>query len=114
VDDGYSMDSDFHAAVDISEHEELKIEMALCHESQLQEWLPWREGKEFPGREECKEQLKERHEKTKFRYNESGKGAMEFFRFTHWAKRPTEKDLEILFEKYKISECGKAFLTAEL
>lgn len=110
VDDGYSMGTECHVAVDITDFLETKFDMALCHESQLQEWLPWRSNEELPTLAEAREQLKKRHEKSNKRYKSDDNVAREFYCFTRWGKIPSLEDVGILFDRYDLTVPGKEYL----
>ncbi|MHC4872910.1 MAG: PIG-L deacetylase family protein [Planctomycetota bacterium] len=111
VDDVYAAEQDWHVTADITEvYEETKVNMALCHESQIFEWLPWNGGREVPSAAEFKEIFRQRHSMVNSRYGMEDNVPREFFRFTKWGKNPSEQDMETIFPGCQISEAGKAFL----
>lgn len=105
VDDIYAKEQGYDVALDISAVYPLKERMALCHESQVFEWLPWNGGNPPPTREEFLARFRERHRAINRRYGfRDEETPREFFRFTFWGRRPTRADLERLFPGGELSE----------
>jgi LmbE family N-acetylglucosaminyl deacetylase len=107
VDDVYAKEQGYDVAVDISGEYARKEQMALCHESQVFEWLPWNGGNERPSRDEFLAKFKERHRSTNRRYGLPEDTPREFFRFTFWGRRPTAGDIDRLFSEGTLSEAGR-------
>ncbi len=100
VADNYSRETAFDIRQDISEVYESKLEMALCHESQVFEWLPWTGGREIPlSREQVIKEFQERHENINHRQGIADGVKSEFFRITRWAREPENGELERLFPR---------------
>lgn len=98
VDDGYAKEIDYDVALDISSVYETKERMALCHESQVFEWLPWNKGLPTMTRETYLESFKERHRLINRRYGFADVDTpREFFIFTRWGRAVKPEDVELLF-----------------
>ena len=97
VDDTYACEKMYDFLVDISDVYETKVKMALCHESQIFEWLPWNSGSEKDvTSEQFKENFKKRHISVNERYGNDNNVPREYFRLTRWGK--TKNKEEILSE----------------
>jgi LmbE family N-acetylglucosaminyl deacetylase len=87
VDDSYAVGGEYDFALDISDVYEKKLAMALCHRSQIFEWLPWSSGEDKPLSEnKFKARFRERHESVNKRYGKGLKKPREYFRITRWGK----------------------------
>jgi LmbE family N-acetylglucosaminyl deacetylase len=83
---------------DVSKVYDAKLDMALCHESQVFEWLPWTGGRDTPmTRDEVAERFKLRHQLVAQRYNCDDGKPSEFFRVTRWGRAAEDGELERLF-----------------
>jgi LmbE family N-acetylglucosaminyl deacetylase len=112
VDDPYAKEQAYDVAVDISGVYARKERMALCHESQIFEWLPWNGRREPPARDEFLARFRERHSEINRRYGLAEDTPREFFRFTFWGRRPTAGDVEWLFPGATVSETGQTLLAS--
>lgn len=110
VDDAYARESGYHVAVDVDDVYEIKERMAMCHESQVFEWLPWNGERPAPSTEEFRALLRARFGETSARYDRDDDAPREYFRLTRWGKNPTREDLERLFSKFDLSESGEKAL----
>lgn len=100
VDDTYACEQMYDFSVDISEVYESKVKMALCHESQIFEWLPWNSGSETNITcEQFKDNFKKRHTLVNERYGNDNNSLREYFRFTSWGKK-TDKEKALSELKY--------------
>ena len=98
VDDGYSEEAVFHVRQDVRETYERKLEMFLCHESQVFEWLPFTYGYDRAwDRDEVRAHLAKRHQKMNERYGQSDDIPSEYFRITRWARNPRPGEIERVF-----------------
>jgi len=105
VDDPYAFSEKqpFHVAVDISAVYERKEEMALCHASQIFEWLPFTDGRDSAiSEEEWRKLFRQRHINVNQRYDRETETPREFFRFTTWGRRIEQNDLNRLFQGEEI------------
>lgn len=100
VDDDYGNEKKYDFAVDISGVYETKIKMALCHASQVFEWLPWINGREkVISEEEFKHDFRERHASVNLRFGQDDSVPREYFLITRWGKIADSKDVSIIFIK---------------
>ena len=91
VDDVYACENGYDSAVDIADVYEEKVAMALCHESQIYEWLPWNGGsEEFITESEYRMRFRKRHTLVNQRYGLDDSRPREYFKFTQWGKRVDE------------------------
>ncbi len=97
VDDPYAGGGHYDLALDITETYKDKVEMSLCHESQIFEWLPWTSGESSPTKEEFKEKFRLRHTNINKRYGCDDSSPREFFRFTNWAQKAEKNVTDKLF-----------------
>ncbi len=97
VDDVYACERGFDACCDISGVYELKQKMAMCHRSQIFEWLPWVDGKTPPTELEAVERFAQRHWETNERYGFTDGLPREFFRFTQWGRTPAPEEIRLIF-----------------
>jgi LmbE family N-acetylglucosaminyl deacetylase len=89
VEDSYAGEGNFDFSIDIKDDiYESKIQMALCHKSQVFEWLPWNlDGIEKTISEtEFRESFRARHSKINKRYSRDDLIPREYFRVTRWGK----------------------------
>jgi LmbE family N-acetylglucosaminyl deacetylase len=83
---------------DISSVYDTKLQMAMCHESQVLEWLPWTGGRDTPMTPgEAAERFALRHKLVAERYGYADAAPSEFFRVTRWGRAPEAGELERLF-----------------
>jgi hypothetical protein len=74
--------------------------MALCHRSQVFEWLPWTDGKEKPITEqEWRGTFVERHRQLNRQHGFQDDTPSEFYRVTRWGRKPKEGEIERIFPK---------------
>lgn len=99
VDDAYNQSTQADIAQDISSVYELKLQMSLCHRSQVLEWLPFVNGEENITEQDWIERFKKRHLNVNQRYNIEGETPHECFRVTRWGRQPKEGELEKLFPR---------------
>lgn len=89
VDDSYAGEGGFDFSIDLTDDiYEHKIKMALCHQSQVFEWLPWNfNGVETTITEaEFRESFRNRHSTINKRYANDDRVPREYFRMTRWGK----------------------------
>jgi LmbE family N-acetylglucosaminyl deacetylase len=100
VDDFYHGTTQADIRQDISSVMETKLSMALCHRSQVLEWLPF-VSREDPITEAMYEQrFQDRHLAINQRYGASDDVASEYFRITRWGRAPRQGELETLFPQW--------------
>lgn len=99
VDDIYACESGYDVRQDISEVYDLKTNMALCHESQIFEWLPWTRREPAPTREQWLNGFRTRCLEMNRRYGCADKVMSEYFRITRWGRAPRDGELERLFPR---------------
>lgn len=100
VDDTYACERRFHVRQEITEVYERKLEMALCHRSQIFEWLPWAGGIEGEyTAEDFAAEFRRRHEGANARYGREDGVCSEYFRVTRWGRAPAEGELERVFPR---------------
>ena len=109
-DDLYACENGFDVALDISAVYAQKQRMALCHESQIFEWLPWNGMKTPPTPEQFLANFRNRHHSINLRYGHDDDAPREFFRVTFWGRRPTKEDLAAVFPDTPISPAALATL----
>lgn len=73
------------------------LEMSLCHESQVFEWLPWTVGKKPMSGKSFEKDLRERHSALNKRYGMEDDIPREFFTFTKWGRLARKDDRKTLF-----------------
>lgn len=99
VDDSYAGEGayDFSVAMEDDIYES-KVRMALCHRSQVFEWLPWNfNGLETPVSEaEFRADFRKRHSRINERYNNDDSTPREYFRITRWGKSASPEDIRKL------------------
>lgn len=110
VDDAYARENGWHFSVNIDDYYKDKEKMALCHESQVFEWLPWNSERKKPSKKEFLTLFRKRHSDINLRYERDDNVPREYFRVTCWGKRPSKTDIDDLIPEYKLSEAGTAFL----
>lgn len=96
VDDVYAGEGDYDFAIDISKVYDLKQNMALCHESQIFEWLPWNSGCETSkvSTDKFIESFRKRHSDINKRYGNNDSVPREYFRITQWGRKALRKEIE--------------------
>ena len=101
VEDSYAGEGDFDFSIDIKDDiYESKIQMALCHKSQVFEWLPWN----FDSLEktiteaEFRQSFRNRHSDINKRYAKDGSIPREYFRITRWGRIVTLEDVQKLLK----------------
>jgi LmbE family N-acetylglucosaminyl deacetylase len=99
VDDPYNQSTQADIAQDISSVYDLKLEMSLCHRSQVLEWLPFVNGEDNITKQDWIERFKKRHANVNQRYNIAGDTPHECFRVARWGRAPRDGELEELFPK---------------
>ncbi len=87
VDDPYAGERGYDYAVDISSVYAVKQRMALCHASQIFEWLPWNAGQPAPTRAGYLKKFRQRHALINQRYGLPDDAPREYFRVTHWGRK---------------------------
>lgn len=97
VDDMYASEGHYDIRQDISQVWDTKVAMALCHESQLFEWLPFVKNEPVLGKEEWCQAFLERHVNINRRYKREDDTPSEYFRVTRWGRAPLLGELEQLF-----------------
>lgn len=97
VDDAYNQSTQTDIIHDISSTYELKVQMSLCHRSQVLEWLPFVDGEENITEQDWIERFKNRHDSVNRRYNIEGDTPHECFRVTRWGRAARDGELEKLF-----------------
>lgn len=108
VDDSYACERSFHIRQDIREVYETKEKMAMCHKSQILEWLPWTGGHTGPyTTEDFRREFRLRHERLNERYDRSDGVYCEYFQVTRWGRAPKEGELERLFPAMIENNYGK-------
>ena len=93
VDDVYACENTYDLAVDINDVYERKVNMALCHKSQIFEWLPWNSNTPLDNEEDFRIQFRQRHSEINSRYGQDDNVAREYFRLTSWGKHAANADL---------------------
>lgn len=99
VEDSYAGEDGFDFSIDIKDEiYESKIQMALCHESQVFEWVPWNfEGLERTIDEaEFKDGFRKRHAEINKRYGKDDSTPREYFRITRWGDTAAPEDIKKL------------------
>lgn len=99
VDDRYASEGHFDVRQDIREVWAEKVGMALCHESQVFEWLPFGGARPVPTREEWCESFVQRHLGDNRRYGQDDDIRSEYFRVTRWGRPPLPGELDRLFPR---------------
>lgn len=98
LDDGYNREGSYDLCQDISTVYPAKERMALCHESQVLEWLPWLQGHDQPiTRDQAAAALRQRHSEMNARYGRDDAVPREYYRVTRWARSPEPGELDALF-----------------
>lgn len=95
--DPYAMQKDCDIALDISGVFEDKIAMALCHESQIFEWLPWVGGQKAPTKKTYKGVLRKRHTAMNQNLGLPDDLPREIFVITKWGRTVNKTDIRKLF-----------------
>lgn len=99
VDDAYNQSAQADISQDISSVYDLKLQMSLCHQSQVLEWLPFVNGEENITEEDWIERFKKRHAGVNRRYNIENDTPHECFRVTRWGRAPRDGELDKLFPR---------------
>lgn len=99
VDDAYNRSSQADVRQDISSVYDLKVQMSLCHRSQVLEWLPFVNGEGEITEDDWKRRFAARHADVNRRYNAADETPSEYFRITRWGRAPREGELEKLFPR---------------
>jgi len=98
VDDVYACEGEFHVRQDVTACYDTKLRMALCHESQIFEWLPFTGGRDDTlTPDEWVEAFRARHLGVNQRYGQDDGVLSEYFRITRWGRAPDEGELAGLF-----------------
>jgi LmbE family N-acetylglucosaminyl deacetylase len=102
VDDTYACENGYDLAIDISDVYEDKIKMALCHKSQIFEWLPWNSNSEKTNitEKDYREKFMKRHSWVNRRYSNDDNVPREYFRLTRWGN---VEDKEAVLSKLDIT-----------
>lgn len=99
VEDSYAGEGDFDFSIDIkTDIYESKLQMALCHKSQVFEWLPWNnDGLERTIDEaEFLNNFRKRHSVVNKRYGKDDSKPREYFRVTRWGKNADPESVQKL------------------
>jgi len=110
VHDPYLVTNRYDVALDVSDVLETKTEMALCHRSQIFEWLPFAGGQTPPDEAEYRRTFVERMHNRMASYQYQGDGVYEFFRFTRWGRKPKREDIARIFPTGHASDAFLASL----
>ncbi|MBU0716374.1 MAG: PIG-L family deacetylase, partial [Verrucomicrobia bacterium] len=111
--DTYANENTYHAAVNIAETFDIKTQMALCHESQIFEWLPWVGGEKAPTKKTYGAAFMKRHVKMNENMGFHDSVPREFFMFTGWGRPFKKADFEKLFLRNTVySKTCKNILSA--
>lgn len=95
VHDSYAGGGEFDFCIDISSVYETKEKMALCHESQVFEWLPWNSGEAFPiTKEDFQKKFKKRHQILNEFHGFQDSVPREFFRLTNWGNNVSLEEVK--------------------
>ena len=100
VDDPYARETGYDVRQDITDTYDIKTRMALCHASQIFEWLPWTRQAPTPTKDQWLDQFRQRHLDMNRRYNHDGDVMSEYFRITRWGRSPRDGELERLFPRW--------------
>lgn len=101
VDDPYNQSTEADIRQDISSVYDLKLQMSLCHRSQVLEWLPFVNGEENITEEDWISRFRARHANINQRYHIEGDSPHECFRVTRWGRAPREGELKNLFPQWQ-------------
>ncbi len=99
VEDSYAGEGEFDFSIDIKpDVYERKVQMSLCHESQVFEWIPWNfEGSKKKITEaEFRDNFRIRHSRINQRYKQNDLIPREYFRITQWGKVASSEDIQKL------------------
>ncbi len=97
TDDVYNAEKAYDIAVDISATFETKTAMALCHESQVFEWLPFTRRAQPPTREAFSDAFRARHSRINERFGKLDDVPREYYRISRWGCAEQPADREWLF-----------------
>lgn len=98
VDDRYAGGGGFHVRQEITEVYDTKLKMAICHRSQMLEWLPWAKGHEGPySVDDFRRDFRARHDSANERYGCNDGILSEYFQVTRWGRAPQPDELDRLF-----------------
>ena len=97
VDDMYASEGHFDVRQEITQAWETKVAMAMCHESQIFEWLPFVKNEPVPTKEQWAKAFHERHININRRYGQADDTLSEYFRITRWGRAPLSGEMEKLF-----------------
>ena len=95
--DPYANEKGYDIALDISDVFDKKLAMALCHESQIFEWLPWVGGQKPPAKKSYKGELRKRHSRMNANTGLPDDTPREIFVMTKWGRAITKADIGKLF-----------------
>lgn len=101
VDDNYAQEGEWSIRQDIDAVYEQKERMALCHESQIFEWLASDRGRSRTiTADQWREKFRARHRRLNERMGFSDDERMcEYFRITRWGRAPRSGEIERLFPR---------------
>jgi LmbE family N-acetylglucosaminyl deacetylase len=100
VEDSYSGPQAYPIRQDITEVFETKRAMAMCHKSQVFEWLPFTEGATKPmNARKWKSRFRESHYELNKRHAFSDRILSEYFQITQWGRVPDKGEIERIFPK---------------
>lgn len=99
VQDHYAMEPEYHIIQDISSVFEKKIDMSLCHVSQVFEWLPHTAGNPAPTPEEARQWMRERVVVSNRAHGFNDDRPREYFVVTRWGIPLTPELAARLFPK---------------
>ena len=93
--DSYAGGGEFDFYADISSVYKTKEKMALCHKSQVFEWLPWNSNEDYPvTKENYREKFMKRHEILNEHHGFKDNIPREFFRITKWGNTIDSSDVK--------------------
>jgi LmbE family N-acetylglucosaminyl deacetylase len=110
VDDPYANPDQCHVVREIASVYEQKVRMALCHESQILEWLPWTRGSKPLTRKEFIREFRTRHTVVNARYGRDDRSPREYFTFTRWGRSPEPRDADLLFADAEVTAAGGSYI----
>lgn len=97
VDDTYASEGHFDIRLDITRAWDTKVAMALCHESQVFEWLPFVKNEPVPTKQAWCDAFHQRHMAINKRYGMDDQTLSEYYRITRWGRAPLPGELDRLF-----------------
>lgn len=111
LDDTYISENNYHVSVNIDSSYDKKVQMLLCHKSQMLEWLPWIEGKEkHISEKEFFDNLRSAHSLANQAHGKPDDVPREYFCVTQWGRVASMHAVKRIFPFGEVTASIKKYI----